>query len=212
MLINRTEKEENLLHGVNLKLHETKLPPGYFTSLQNWIPSKKYKIKKKRGVVDFVDGGFVTTVVHPHTCGVTPTKSLSAECGHDCPVGQYAQLTDFVYDENDLGNSGPAIRIQSDSDTDAFYGLGAVYKREATTKIVLGFWNYESLDTIPTILASYNVTLNDGDDLRLEVDQVDPYKYYVKVNGATVITYSDAGHAIDVHAPCVGVIEVTTVA
>ena len=116
MLRNRQEKEENLIKGVNLASNPTTLALGYFQALTNWIPSKKYKIKKKRGVVDLVGGGFVASVTHPHTCGVTPTKSLSTECGHDCPVGQFAELTDFVFDENDLGNSGPAMRIEADSD------------------------------------------------------------------------------------------------
>jgi hypothetical protein len=211
MLRNRTEKEENLLHGVNLIANPTKLQLGYFTLLQNWIPSKRYKIKKKRGPATLVGIG-VTTVTHPHTCGVTPTKSLSAECGHDCPLGQFAQLNDFVFDENNLSNTGPAIRIQSDSTVDAFYGLAAVYKREATTKIVLVFWNYQDLATIPTILDSFTTTLNNGDDLRIESDATSPFTYLVKLNGSTVITYIDSLHTIDIHAPCIGTVEVTTVA
>jgi len=212
MLRNRTEKEENLIRGVNIAANPTKLALGYFTSLQNWIPSKKYKIKKKRGVATLEDGAFVAPVVHPHTCGVTPSKSLATECGAECPLGQFAQVTDYIFDENDLSNSGPAIRIQSDSTEDLFYGLAAVYRREAATKIVLGFWNYEDLATIPTILDTHVVTLNDGDDLRIESDAVDPFTYLVKVNGSTVITYNDAGHVIDVTAPCVGFVQVTTVA
>lgn len=212
MLRNRDEKEQKLIKGVNLVAKSTQLQLGYFVSLANWIPAKKYKIKKKRGVVALEDGGLVLSVTHPHACGVVPTKSLSTECGHDCPVGQFSQLTDYVFDQNDLGNSGPAIRIKADSTDDLFYGLAAVYKRAAATKIVLGFWNYQDLATIPTILDTYVATLVDGDDLRIEVDQVDPYKYYVKVNGATVITYTDTLHTIDVHAPCIGVVEVTTVA
>jgi hypothetical protein len=212
MLRNRIEKEENLIKGVNIAANPTKLALGYFTLLQNWIPSKKYKIKKKRGVALLEDGAFVAPVVHPHICGVTPTKSLATECGVECPLGQFAEVSDYVFDENDLSNSGPAIRIKEDSTEDLFYGLAAVYRREPTEKIVLGFWNYQDLATIPTILDTHNVVLVNGDDLKIESGAADPFTYLVKVNGSTVITYNDAGHVIDVTAPCVGFVQVTTVA
>jgi hypothetical protein len=207
MLRNRTEKEENLLRGVNLAANPTKLQLGYFASLQNWIPSKKYKIKKKRGPTPLTDGEFFTAVVRPHACGTTPTSSASFECGHDCPLGQFAQAT-FVFDENDETISGPAIRIASDSTPELFYGLGAVYDR-ANEIIHLGFWNYESLATIATDLATSATVLNDGDILKIESDSTDPFTYLVKVNGGTVITHTDA--TIDVDAPCIGWIEVAAI-
>jgi len=208
MLRNRTEKEEPLLRGVNLVANPTKLAFGYFARLENWIPSKKYKIKKKRGPELLTGGGGIVT--QPHACDTTPTSSASFECDHDCPLGQFAQAT-FVFDENDFTNSGPAIRIQSDSTPALFYGLGAVYDR-TDEKIVLGFWNYQTLDTVATTLDEFAVTLIDGDVLKIEADATDPFTYLVKVNGSTVITYEDVGEAIDVHAPCIGWIEVTTVA
>lgn len=207
MLRNRTEKEEKLIKGVNLATHPTKLQLGYFTLLQNWIPAKKYKIKKKRGVELLTGGG--ATVVQPHTCGTTPASSAEFECDHDCPLGQFAQAT-YVFDANDHTNSGPAIRIESDSTPTLFYGLGAVYKRDATNKIVLGFWNYQTLDTVATTLASFSTTLNNGDVVKLEADSVDPFTYLVKVNGTTVITHTIS--TVDVHAPCIGFVVVTTVA
>jgi hypothetical protein len=209
MLRNRTEKEENLLRGVNLAANPTKLQLGYFASLQNWIPSKKYKIKKKRGPTPLTDGAFFTAVVFPHQCGTTPTSTLSLECGHDCPLGQFAQAT-FVFDENDQTNDGPAIRIQSDSTPTLFYGLAAVYDR-VDHIIHLGFWNYETLATIATDLDTSATELLDGDVLKIESDATDPFTYLVKVNGATVITYNDAGHVIDIDAPCIGFVQVETV-
>ncbi|MFA6082660.1 MAG: hypothetical protein WC773_04630, partial [Patescibacteria group bacterium] len=74
MLRNRLEKEEPLLRGVNLVANPTKLQLGYFTSLQNWIPSKKYKIKKKRGpaLLDGVTVGTpILTTPIPVDCGTT---------------------------------------------------------------------------------------------------------------------------------------------
>ncbi len=49
MLRNRKHQEQNKLKGVNLVDEETDLELGNFTSLQNWIPSDVYAIKKKRG-------------------------------------------------------------------------------------------------------------------------------------------------------------------
>jgi hypothetical protein len=206
MLRNRTEKEEPLLRGVNLIANPTKLALGVFTRLENWIPSKKYKIKKKRGPITLVGEGF-TTVVVPHECGATPTITLTMECGHDCPLGQFAQAT-FVFDAADTTNDGPAIRIQSDSTPTLFYGLAAVYDR-VDQIIHLGFWNYQSLATIATDLATSATVLNNGDILKMESDSVDPFTYLVKVNGVTKITHTNA--TIDVNAPCVGFVQVTTV-
>ena len=210
MLRNRTEDEENLLRGVNIATNPTKLKLGYFTSLQNWIPAKKYKIKKKRGPATLVGTG-ATVVTTPNTCGTTALFSAEFECDHDCPLGQFAQAT-YVFDEDDHSNSGPAIRIKSDSTSTLFYGLAAVYKRDPVSKIVLGFWDYQTLSTVPTTLASFNTTLNNGDVVKLEADSTNPSTYLVKVNGGTVITYNDAGPTIDVHAPCVGFVVVETVA
>jgi len=85
MLRNRQEKEENLIKGVNLVANPTKLELGYFTSLANWIPSKKYKIKKKRGptrlssdpqTVDPIVLGFGTLV----DCETTTPPGVVGTC------------------------------------------------------------------------------------------------------------------------------------
>jgi len=210
MLRNREEKEENSIYGVNLVMPPTKLKLGYFTTLQNWIPSKKYKIKKKRGVSTLTGPPF-PTIIRPHQCGVPVTKSLAFECGSECPLGQFAQA-EFIYDENDITIGGPAIRIESDSTDDSFYGLGAVYDR-FNEKIILAFWDYQTLDTllVSQNLAEYNVALITGDVLKIEADSASPFTYYVKVNGSTVITYTDSGHVIDIQAPCIGWITVAAV-
>jgi hypothetical protein len=209
VLRNRTEKEENLLRGVNIATNPTKLKLGYFTLLENLIPAKKYKIKKKRGVAELTGPPF-PTIVRPHQCNATPTTSAVFECGNDCPLGQFAEAT-YTFDENDLTISGPAIRIQSDATPDLFYGLAAVYDR-ANEIIHLGFWDYETLDTIATDLGTSATTLIDADVLSIESDAADPYTYLVKVNDVTKITYVDAGHVIDIHAPCVGFVVVAALA
>lgn len=66
MLRNRIEKEEHLLRGVNLVANSTTLVLGYFTKLQNWVPAKKYKVKKKRGVTALSTTVIVPTV--PSAC------------------------------------------------------------------------------------------------------------------------------------------------
>jgi len=49
MLRNRKHQEATI-KGVDLVDEETDLDLGQFTSLQNWIPSEVYSIKKKRGI------------------------------------------------------------------------------------------------------------------------------------------------------------------
>lgn len=91
MLRDRTEEEEPLLHGVNLKTEPTKLKLGYFTNLQNWIPAKRYKLKKKRGPVTFVGQGTpLGGVVTPSSC---VPLSLAASGDMDCHSGASVTLT-----------------------------------------------------------------------------------------------------------------------
>lgn len=101
-LRNRQEKEESLIRGVNLMAHPLKLQLGYFTSLTNWIPSKKWKIKKKRGVATFTSAfspplSFPEPVVSPPTinCGssTTPTLSVSGNGKMDCEDAQSVTIT-----------------------------------------------------------------------------------------------------------------------
>lgn len=68
MLRNRKEQTEPKLVGVNRVADPTKLKLGTFQALQNWIPAKRYKIKKKRGVEALVDSP--PTPVIPTNCGV----------------------------------------------------------------------------------------------------------------------------------------------
>ncbi len=60
MLRNRNEQEENKLRGVDLVSESSDLKLGSFTSLQNYIPTAIFSIKKKRGVV-----ALSTTVIVP---------------------------------------------------------------------------------------------------------------------------------------------------
>ena len=57
MLRNRKHEEALKIKGVDLVDEETDLELGQFTSLQNWIPSEVYSIKKKRGIRPLNPGG-----------------------------------------------------------------------------------------------------------------------------------------------------------
>lgn len=73
MLRNRKNQEERNLIGVNRVADPTKLKLGMFESLQNWIPAKRYKIKKKRG---------------PELLVSTPNTINPLLCGGICPAEQ----------------------------------------------------------------------------------------------------------------------------
>ncbi len=73
MLKNRKEIEERKLVGVNRVADPLKLKPGTFVSLENWIPAKRYKIKKKRG---------------PELLVSTPNDISPLICGGVCPSEQ----------------------------------------------------------------------------------------------------------------------------
>ena len=57
MLRNRKHDEATKIKGVDLVDEETDLELGQFTSLQNWIPSEVYSIKKKRGIIPLNPNG-----------------------------------------------------------------------------------------------------------------------------------------------------------
>ena len=83
MLRNRKEQTEPKLVGVNRIADPTKLKLGTFQTLQNWIPAKRYKIKKKRGVEALVDSPPAPVI--PTNCGVCAAtvpeaQSLPAGC------------------------------------------------------------------------------------------------------------------------------------
>jgi hypothetical protein len=60
----REEHEEIKLRGVDLVSESTDLKLGAFTLLQNWIPTKIFSLKRKRGVV-----ALSTTVIVPTVPG-----------------------------------------------------------------------------------------------------------------------------------------------
>ena len=65
MLRNRKQQEATKIKGVSLVDEETDLELGQFTSLQNWIPSGVYAIKKKRGI----------TPLNPNALNVITTEA-----------------------------------------------------------------------------------------------------------------------------------------
>ncbi len=77
MLRNRKEQDEPKLTGVNRVADPSKLKLGTFQALQNWIPAKRYKIKKKRGVEALVDSP--PTPVVPTNCGVCQSAFPEAQ-------------------------------------------------------------------------------------------------------------------------------------
>lgn len=86
MLRNRKEQSERKLVGVNRVADPSKLKLGTFELLQNWIPAKRYKIKKKRGVEALVDSP--DTPVIPTNCGICTNQfpavqNLPAVCCFD---------------------------------------------------------------------------------------------------------------------------------
>jgi hypothetical protein len=66
VLRNREEQEEIKLRGVDLISEDSDLKIGTFTSLQNWIPTKIFSIKKKRGVTALSSTVVIPTV--PGAC------------------------------------------------------------------------------------------------------------------------------------------------
>jgi hypothetical protein len=205
MLTKRVKNEESKLRGVNLAVSPLKLKPGMFISLENWIPGKLHKIKKKRGVVQLSSS--VPTLRFPHACGFEGVPpSLSFECDHDCPVGQFAEAEVEVEFTEESAPAGPAIRIDSGSTSDAFFGLAAIYD-PATFILSLVFFDGEAVDETATLWDSIDLTsspLEAGDVLRLEADDTTLYKYNVLVNSVEVITYTDTGHDLDITNSCVG--------
>jgi len=66
VLRNRDDKEETKLRGVDLVSEDSDIELGSFTMLQNWIPTRIYSLKKKRGVVALSTAVIVPTV--PGAC------------------------------------------------------------------------------------------------------------------------------------------------
>jgi hypothetical protein len=198
MLRNRQNTEETKLVGVNLQADQSKLKLGSFTLLQNFIPAKRYKIKKKRGCVALSGS---ETVTFPTDCDGNESF-LSIECGHDCPITQYAEAEiQFAGGE---GPGGPAIRVDPASTTGAFTGLAAIYYA-AGSKLALVRFDAADLTDVDTIVDSIGTTLNNGDVLRIEASASDPEEYSVLVNGVAVIgpeTILDA--TLSINNSCIG--------
>jgi hypothetical protein len=202
MLRNRQNTEEAKLMGVNLQADQSKLKLGSFTLLQNFVPAKRYKIKKKRGVVALEGNESVT---FPTDCDGNELF-LSIECGYDCPLTQFAEAEiQFAGGE---GPAGPAIRVDPASTTEAFTGLAAIY---TGTKLALVRFDAAPLTDVDTIVDSIVTTLNNGDVLRIEASASDPEEYSVLVNGVAVIgpeTIVDA--TLSVNNSCIGFVGLET--
>ena len=101
MLRNRKEIEERKLVGVNRVADPTKLKPGTFQSLENWVPARRYKIKKKRGVEALVNEVELLT---PLACAGCPDGALPEE--QELPVVCCWDLTDgWVGSGVDIGSN-----------------------------------------------------------------------------------------------------------
>jgi hypothetical protein len=89
-LRNRKNQEEKKLIGVNRVADPTKIKLGMFESLQNFIPGKRYKIKKKRGVEALVDSPPAPVI--PSNCEICVAaapgeQELPVECCYDVTDG-----------------------------------------------------------------------------------------------------------------------------
>ena len=201
MLQKRTEKEEPKLTGVNIAVADIKLKLGKFVRLENWIPGKLNKIKKKRGVSVLTNTPPDVSLHFPCPCGGC-AHSLSFACDLECPLGQYAEAT---FDDA-TQPSGPAIRIADTSIDTSVTGLAAIYDPNHS-KLGLIRFDAQDLTGLGTILDSIDTTLNQGGVLKVEADGTTLYDYHVYVNDLSVIDNPDSGHLIDVAAACVGFIE-----
>lgn len=128
---------------------------------------------------------------------------LLKECGHTCPLGQFAEVT---YDGG-TANAGPAIRINAAAGRFRFYGLVALYI-PAQTGIALVLYNGETLAGIGTVIDTFIVSLVPGDVLRIESDLNSITTYRVKINGATVISVTLNESQISPLNSCVGFVGV----
>jgi len=104
MLRNRKEQEQPKLVGVNHIADPTKLALGTFQTLQNWIPAKRYKIKKKRGVEALVDSPAAPVV--PTNCAPCVDTALVLP-------QQIEQVAVFNNDQIQTDNpaGGAAVRV-----------------------------------------------------------------------------------------------------
>lgn len=131
---------------------------------------------------------------------------LSKECGHTCPLGQFAQA---AYDGSS-NPGGPAIRITQESGVFGFRGLVALYV-PAQEVIALVVYDGENLSGIGTVITAVAATLVAGDVLRIEADTTNPELYRVKVNGTAVITRTVTDETINIANSCVGFVRVASV-
>jgi hypothetical protein len=199
MLRVRTETEIGDMGGVNLAANPIKIAPGKFILLQNWIPGKKHKIKRKRGVTTLTSTA--PGISSPTACGVS-TAGISFECGHSCPLGQFVSVS--VSAVAPTHPSGPMIRMDASSTIDAVFGLAAIYD-PITNKVGLVWWNGEDLTDLATVLdVATSITLVEGDVLKVIADETTLYDYHVLVNDVSIIDYTDSGHTIPTDGDCVG--------
>ena len=114
MLRNRKEVEEGKLLGVNRVADPTKLRPGTFVELANWIPGKRYKIKKKRGVEALVNEVDL----------ITPANCVVAVCTDASERGQQALSIETAFNQGALGLSNPRTSWGFISDGECYTLVG----------------------------------------------------------------------------------------
>lgn len=131
---------------------------------------------------------------------------MSKECGHTCPLGQYAEAT---YDGAEY-NAGPAIRVSTGSGRFAMHGLVALYV-PAQNGIAVVLYDGEPLSGIGTVITTYSGTLALGDVLRIEADDGTPTLYRVRVNGTALLEFSVSDALLPTLNSCVGFVEVFAV-
>jgi hypothetical protein len=126
----------------------------------------------------------------------------SKECGHTCPLGQFAQA---IY-QGSNNPSGPAIRVSADSGRFSYRGLVALYV-PAQEVIGLVLYQGENLSGLGTVITSVAQLLVEGDVLRIEADLDTTTLYRIKVNGTTVISEVVPDADADTASGCVDFIE-----
>lgn len=231
----REENETQDLGGVLDSADDTKVQFGRFVSLSNWVFGKLKSIKKKRGVVPFQGNSspafqfqdnfvrtdcsttFGTSIVS--SCTITIANNIATVgngCGFFvCPCTP--NPTNFVqatYKDTRVGTpvSGIFLAIPSTATRTSFTGYGLVYDQaQATDKVTIYKWSAANLSSVGTKLGSVNVTLADGDVLRLTMSNDASGTLIAKItqpSGNTTFSVNDT--AISHTAPCIGLIGVGT--
>lgn len=132
--------------------------------------------------------------------------ALVKECGHTCPLGQFAQA---IYDGSEEP-AGPAIRVTAESGIFSFRGLVALYVPDQEI-IALVLYQGENLSGIGGIVTSISQLLVEGDVLRIEADDTADTLYRVKLNDVTILSANIPDSDLDVAGACIGFVTVADV-